>query len=125
MAELGKGILDAITKAFGSLVGGGGGEGGGFLSGIPIIGGLFAEGGMVPSGFPNDSFPARLTSGEFVIDRSLTDRFTKYLDRMESKGATQETQQQQSQMMTVNLVVSEEKMASVMLDLNRKGFRLA
>lgn len=35
-----------------------------------------AEGGVVPQGFPNDSFPALLTSGETVIPKKLsTDKF--------------------------------------------------
>lgn len=47
-----------------------------------ITGGLlgFSKGGMVPSGFPNDSFPARLESGEVVIDRSLTKQLSNFLN---------------------------------------------
>lgn len=47
-----------------------------------ITGGLlgFSKGGMVPSGYPNDSFPARLESGEVVIDRSLTKQLSNFLN---------------------------------------------
>lgn len=53
------GILSALT----------GGSFGSIFSKITGIGGGagLAEGGIVPSGFPNDTFPARLTSGEAVI----------------------------------------------------------
>lgn len=72
----------------------------------------FAEGGMVPSGFPNDSFPARLTSGEFVADNSLTQRLNDFLDSGGSSGPVQ-----------IILKVGEQEMANVMYNLNRKGFR--
>lgn len=42
--------------------------------------GLFAKGGEVPPGFQNDSYPARLTSGEIVVDRSTTDKLKGFLD---------------------------------------------
>lgn len=41
----------------------------------------YARGGMVPAGFPNDSFPARLSSGEMVVPRGDTDRLSGFLDR--------------------------------------------
>jgi hypothetical protein len=36
-----------------------------------------AEGGIVPSGYPNDSYPARLTSGETVIPPGKLPSFEK------------------------------------------------
>jgi tape measure domain-containing protein len=36
----------------------------------------FAEGGIVPPGFPGDTFPARLSSGEAVIPLDKLDRYT-------------------------------------------------
>lgn len=129
VSEIGKGILDSIKNAFGSIFGGGGEGGGGILSNIPIIGGLFAQGGLVPEGFPNDSFPARLTSGELVIDRSTTGRLLNFLDRAEAFTQSQAPQAQQqsgqSQTLTINNVISEEVISRVILDLNRRGFRLA
>lgn len=35
----------------------------------------FAEGGIIPPGYPNDSFPARLTSGEAIIPLDRIDRY--------------------------------------------------
>lgn len=129
MKEIGKGLVDAVKNAFGSIFGGGGEGGGGILSNIPIIGGLFAQGGLVPEGFPNDSFPARLTSGELVIDRSTTGRLLNFLDRAEAFTQSQAPQAQQqsgqSQTLTINNVISEEVISRVILDLNRRGFRLA
>lgn len=37
--------------------------------------GRFAKGGIVPEGFPNDTFPARLTSGEAIIPLSNLDKY--------------------------------------------------
>lgn len=85
VAQLGSGLADILKK----IVTGGGG-GGGILSDIPIVGGVFqslgfAEGGQgilksVPGGFPNDSFPARLSSGELVVDASTSGKLKKFLD---------------------------------------------
>jgi hypothetical protein len=43
----------------------------------------FATGGTVPGGFPDDTFPARLTSGELVVPRGDVDRLSSFLDRAE------------------------------------------
>jgi len=45
------------------------GQGGAFnaFGFLPFMTGKFAEGGIVPSGFPNDSYPAMLSSHEAVI----------------------------------------------------------
>jgi TP901 family phage tail tape measure protein len=58
------------------------------------IGGFlgFAEGGSatvkkVPGGFNNDTFPARLTSGELVVDRSTSELLKDFLSR-EKSGQT-------------------------------------
>lgn len=67
-----KKLTEVITKIFngmGNLFGGGGGGGGGKgkgpVTGIP--GSPLALGGIVPPGYPNDSYPALLTSGETVV----------------------------------------------------------
>lgn len=116
-----QGIGEGLKRVFDNLVedikdflgtGGGGGTLGRALSGD--VGGAFGEvagafgfanGGVVPPGFPNDSFPARLTSGEVVLNE----------------------EQQQSLMgpITVNLVLNEETIASTILELNRDNRRLA
>jgi tape measure domain-containing protein len=65
----GSGQFSGFFKGF---LGGGGG-----LSFIPGL----AQGGIVPPGFPNDTFPARLTSGEAVIP-------LERLENMMNSGST-------------------------------------
>ena len=71
-----------------------------------------ARGGEIPEGFPNDTFPARLTSGENVVDRSTNDELKAFL-RNQNGG----------QNVTIKLQVGEKQLADVMLNLNRQGFR--
>ena len=84
-------------------VGGALGEIGGGIAGA--LG--FADGGVVPPGFPNDTFPARLTSGEVVLNE----------DQQRALAAPQ--------MITVNLTLNEETLASTILELNRDNLRTA
>ena len=65
---------------------------------------------MVPSGFPNDTFPARLTSGELVIDRSTVDKLNRFIDQ--GGGSSQPIQ--------INLKVGEADLAKVMYKLNKQ-----
>lgn len=76
----------------------------------------FAEGGLVPSGFPADTFPARLTSGEFVVDNNITPKLSRFLDSQEN-GTTQPVQ--------ITLKLGEQELADVIYGLNRRGFKLA
>lgn len=118
----GRFIEELIKGLTGGLTGGGGG--GTIIPGapniipdsVPIIGGWFAEGGLVPPGFPNDSFPARLTSGEQVIDRTDNERLSRFLDR-EERGSGQPT--------SITIQIGEEQLARILLNLNRRGFRTA
>lgn len=66
-------VADAIKGAV--SFGGGGGGGGGILSGLG-----FATGGLVPPGYNNDTFPARLSSGELVIPKDLVGSLSDFLD---------------------------------------------
>lgn len=101
-------ILDNFNP--GNVVGG---KGGGFVGRIGKSLG-FAEGGRVPLGFPNDTFPARLTSGEEVIDRSTSERLREFL----SEGSS-------NQNVVIRLQVGETELADVIYNLNRRGFRTA
>ena len=123
-------ILDGIKNALGGLLGGGGGGLGGLLKGGAIGGALagpvgaitsvakkfkFAEGGIVPGGAPfTDRVPALLTPGEAVIPRDQV---------ADLKGKTQSVQES-PQPVTINLMVGEEQLASVLVNLQRQGFRL-
>jgi hypothetical protein len=58
--------------ALGGIAGGLFGKGGGIfgkITGALFGGAKMAEGGIVPRGFPNDSYPALLTSGEMVVPK--------------------------------------------------------
>lgn len=119
-------IKDGFKNLFSGIFGGGEGGGGGILGSIKgALGGLgkvfgFADGGIVPPGFNNDSFPARLTSGERIVSAGENERLSEFLDRAESgtsPGAPQN--------LTVNLVIGEEQLANVILQLNQRGFRLS
>lgn len=79
---------------------------------IPLL--KLQRGGEIPEGFPNDSFPARLTSGENVIDRGLSQDLKSFLSGKESGGD-----------MTIILQVGEEQLANVLVNLNSQGFRTA
>ena len=112
-----QGIAKGISEVFENLaedlrgifdIGGGGGQG--FVEkglGFDIPGVGFADGGIVPPGFPNDSFPARLSSGEVVLNEE------------------QQREMFGPQTITVNLVLNEETLASTILELNRDNRRLA
>jgi len=109
----GVGLGGSVGGVIGGLIGGAVG-GGISLPSLPSFG--FAEGGLVPDGFPNDSFPAKLTSGEQVFDNKTTERMNRFLDSQE-RGTDKN--------LTVNIKVGEEDLARVMLNLNRRGFRTA
>lgn len=89
-----------------------GGGGGGFLGSVLDFLNPFAEGGVVPSGYSNDTFPAKLTSGEAVVPNNVVDKLESFLN---SGG--------QNQNVTINLQIGEQQLASVLLNLNRRGFR--
>jgi cell division protein ZapA (FtsZ GTPase activity inhibitor) len=118
------GVKNAIAQAtgFGKSQGAGGIVGGLLGGGIGATVGKklkFAEGGVVPSGFANDTFNARLTSGEGIIPVDTMRRLDQYLsaaDRQQGGGGGGTT--------IVKLVVGEQELANVLLSLNQRGFRL-
>lgn len=95
-----------------------------------------AKGGTVPTGFSNDSFPAKLSSGEMVIPRNDVQRLQSFLDREESPAASAPSiddskfermiaavERSGEKSLTLNLKVGERELANVLLALNRQGFR--
>lgn len=54
---------------------------------VPILGRL-ATGGTVPSGFPNDSFTAGLTSGEMVVPKSDVEQLRSFLRKEQTDDNT-------------------------------------
>jgi hypothetical protein len=75
----------------------------------------FAEGGQIPEGFPNDNFPMRATSGEYVIDKDTTKNLQRYLEQQGSGGG---------QAVHITLKVGEQELARTLVSLDRRGFRI-
>lgn len=109
-------LIKGITGAFGDVGGAVSGGAGGILS---SIGGAlgFQSGGEIPNRpkFANDGFgPAFLNAGENVVDAETNDRLKAFLDRSERGNAP----------IIVNLTLNEKTLASVLLDLDKRGYRL-
>lgn len=103
----GGGIIGGVTGAVGGVIGSVAGSFG------------FADGGMVPRTpqNANDGFLARLSGGERILSDRANARLESFLDSQES-GAF-------SGPITINLQVGEAELASTILNLNQKGFRIA
>lgn len=116
------GLLKSVTGGKGVSIGGAAG-GGALLGPVgAIIGGVFgkrlgfADGGRIPDlpKFSGDRFPARLSAGEQVFSKDLSNRLETFL-QAENSGRP----------LVVNLVVGEQQLAQSILNLNRRGFRTA
>lgn len=126
--------LEEILKSFdpGKAFGGGKGKKGPVTG---IKGSPLAEGGFVPKGFPNDTFPARLTSGELVIPPGDTERLARFLDAAERGGQSfgvgnvesliSRLERSTEKQVQINLKIGEQELANILLNLNRQGFRTA
>lgn len=87
-----------------------------------LVGGIFgdelgfADGGRIPDlpKFSGDRFPARLSAGEQIFSKDLSNRLETFL-QAENSGRP----------LVVNLVVGEQQLAQSILNLNRRGFRTA
>lgn len=66
-------IRVAILKQLIGFAGGPATKAGMFFGGMLMGGAKMASGGVVPSGFPNDSFPALLSSGETVVPKRFSE----------------------------------------------------
>lgn len=116
-----KTFSDAVSK-LGNI--GGGGK--------SFLGIKLAKGGIVPQylaagGFAargTDTVPAMLTPGELVVPRDTVGALQSFLAR-ESGSGSGASSSSRPQNVTVNLRVGEKELASVLLNLNRQGFRVA
>lgn len=112
---------------------------GGVIQEVPIVGdllgGFFARGGVVPEGFPEDTFPARLTSGEFIIDNSLTPKLERFLNQ-ESNQQLVSNQDNEILLRILDFVqrpvevrtsvqFNQDTLADIILNLQRTNRRLA
>lgn len=80
-------IFDPIINFFKNLLGG---EDGFIPDSVPLIG-RFATGGVVPEGFPNDTYPAGLTSGELVIPKEDVSNLRSFLNSEKSASPARES----------------------------------
>jgi len=122
-----KEFVNQIKGQLGGLLGSSEGGGNGLIGGAKafLTGGLskvfkFADGGIVPSGFPNDSAPALLTSGEIVLNKDGVDNMISAFNSLANRRPTESNG---SQNISINLQVGEKQLADVLLQLNRNGFR--
>jgi len=88
-----------------------------------IKGSPFANGGIIPGGFPNDNFPARLTSGEEVV--SVSDRKSILEDQGMMKGLLQSINSKLDQpiQVTSQLTLNEQTFADILLEIDRDNRR--
>jgi hypothetical protein len=122
-SRIAQSVADGVKDALGKITGGAG-SGSGILSSISgVAGGIgkrlgFADGGVVPGGAPfTDRIPALLTPGEYVLSR---DDVKNLVTNSEKQSAPTRT----TEMVTINLQIGQEKLASVIYDLSKRGFRL-
>lgn len=114
-------LFDAVTGIFGG--GSGNSSSSNQAAAAPGLGFItdifgFAQGGTIPDspGLRGDKALARLDAGETVIDRTLVNRLSNFLDG--APGGAGGAQ-------TIILQVGLKELARVTLDVNRGGFRTA
>jgi hypothetical protein len=120
----------------------GGGQGGGGITGF--IGGAigsvgdvfgFAEGGsikQVPAGFSGDTYPARLSSNELVIDQSTSGKLKQFLNGNNQSGDSIShallnqilDALNQPVIVQTTAQVNDKAFADIILSLNRRNQRL-
>lgn len=109
---------------------GGGGDKKGPVTGIK--GSPFATGiTEIPAGFPNDTFPASLSSGERVVDSQTNQDLKRFLSDQGTGGATAALLSQilsvlqSPQSVPVQVKIGSDKIADVMLKLSRTNARVS
>ena len=101
----------------------------------------FKDGGLVkqvPSGYPNDTFPARLSTNELVVDRSTTTKLKKALDLSQSSNPKSDVDMAETndllkellaelrrpQQIRSDVKVNQRAFAKIMLDIDRNNMRV-
>jgi hypothetical protein len=99
-------------------------------------GGRAAKGGIVPSGFPNDNYPAMLTSNEVVIPAATTPNLFSLIDSLASgdqPGSNSQTNDILKQILivlanqerTIEVKLERDTLAKAIVSLNKDNRRLA
>jgi len=133
ITSLADGVKDALSKITGGLAGGGG-----VLGGFGSIGSVakkfkFATGGEVPPGFPNDSYPSFLSSGENVLTERTSNSLEKALSNGGAIGGSSEVLGELRKLNALlergqNVVVNwtaDGLVEKLIFNLNSRGVRLA
>jgi len=137
LEDIGKGIANGFTsvvKGIGKSIGGLGDTLGSIVGGVgdvvgSVAGGIgdvfgFASGGEVPKGFNSDNYPARLTSGELVVDRSTTSDLKNFLSNQSVLDAVLAELKKPITVQST-LTVDNKAFADVIFTLTRSNARLA
>ncbi len=134
LGKLAKGDFSGAGKDI-LNVGKGGGSKKGPVTGVK--GSPIATGGLIPRGFPNDTFPARLTSGELVVPTAMVTQLGDFLkNQTESKPSAsqdllvallQQITNKLSEPMTVETKaeINNREFANIILNLSRSNARLS
>ena len=98
----------------------------------------YAEGGIIPQGFPNDSYPAALSSGELVVPRDLVRGLDRMIARDDRGGVSGSSDGgvntalllkianllSQPMQVSTSAEVNGKAFADIILQLNRQNARL-
>lgn len=117
-----------------SITGGNGGVVGKVRGGLEQVGKVFglATGGIVPRGFPNDTFPAALSSGEMVIPRDDVVSLRRFLNTQQ--GGNDANTNLLAQILAAlrnpvnteaTVTLNQREFAKIILELNRNNRRIA
>ena len=143
--DAGQAIIDGFKSLFNKLNPAeliqGSGKGG--TTGLEVFtniatGGLFAKGGVVPPGYPDDKYPAMLTSNEVVVPAGTTPNLFSLIDRL-ANGSTPNNQSNDetnqllrqliaiiaNQQTQVDVKIDRDTIARAILSLNKDNRRLA
>lgn len=121
--QLMKGLVEGIINSFIELLN--------LIPFVDIPPVKLARGGEVPNGFMSDNFPASLTSGELVVDRSTTGELQRFLAD-QNKGASggvdadrleRILSRSSEKNLSIVIKVGERELAETLVSLNRQGFR--
>jgi hypothetical protein len=125
-------FINAIKGAFGGGVSSGGD--GGFIGQVANGIGLASGIQEVPRGFPNDTFAARLTTGERVVDNNTNQDLKEFLENSRNGGLGNDqmiallsdisSKLGGSGPSTIEVTIDKKVLGRTILDLNRRNERI-
>lgn len=137
-------LIDGINEIFAKidpskLISNVGGKGQGLIpDSVPVIGKYLAKGGVVPPGYPNDQYPAMLSSNEVVVPADTSGNLFSLINDLSNREKTtpidsKETNELLKQMIallanqqrTIEVKLERDTLAKAMVSLNKDNRRLA